>query len=73
MGNEKINFSLRMTKDISDYINSEASRMGMSKNSFLLYLIEIHRKENEESNMIRFNNLQVYEAVKKQLEEEGKA
>ena len=73
MDNEKINFSLRMTKEVSEYIASEASRVGMSKNSFMLFLVEMYRRENEDANMIKISNLQMYEAVKKQIENEGKA
>lgn len=73
MENQKINFSLRMTKEVSEYIASEASRVGMSKNSFMLFLVEMYRRENEDANMIKISNLQMYEAVKKQIENEGKA
>lgn len=73
MENQKINFSLRMTKTVSDYIAAEASRVGMSKNSFMLFLVEMYRRENEDNNMIRISNQQMYEAVKKQIETEGKA
>jgi len=73
MDNQKINFSLRMSKGVSEYIAAEASRTGMSKNSFLLFLVEMYRRENEDANMIRVSNIQMYEAVKKQIENEGKA
>lgn len=73
MDNQKINFSLRMTKTVSDYIASEAARTGMSKNSFILFLVEMYRRENEENNNIIISNQQMYQAVKKQIEAEGKA
>lgn len=73
MENQKVNFSLRMTKDINDYITSEASRVGMSKNSFMLFLVEMYRRENEDANLIKMSNEQMYQAVKKRIETEGKA
>ena len=73
MENQKINFSLRMTKGVSEYIASEAARVGMSKNSFMLFLVEMYRRENEDNNNILISNKQMYEAVKKQIETEGKA
>lgn len=73
MENQKVNFSLRMTKDINDYITSEASRVGMSKNSFMLFLVEMYRRENEDATLIKMSNEQMYQAVKKRIETEGKA
>ena len=73
MDDKRISFSLRMSKSVSDYIAAESSRIGISKNSFLLSLVEMYRRENEDANMIRVSNIQMYEAVKKQIEAEGKA
>lgn len=70
MSAEKVAFNFRMTKDINQYVTEEASTLGMSKNSFLLFLIAMYKKDSQESSQIKLSNEQMYQAVKEQIEKE---
>lgn len=63
----KVNFSLRMSESTNEFVTAEAERLGMSKSAFLHFLIGMYRKEQEDSNLIKYNNEQVIESLKQQL------
>lgn len=70
MKNNKVNYSLRMTPEINQYVNSEAKRLGLSKSAFLHFLITMYRTEQEQTGHIKMTNEQMYKVVREEFEKE---
>jgi len=63
-------FSVRMPDDLNKYITEEAADMGMSKNGFILFLIQMWKKDKDENQAIHDSLMRNYLLEKNKEEKE---
>lgn len=60
MERKQAKFSVRMPDDLNKYITEEAADMGMSKNGFILFLIQMWKKDRDESQAVMMRGFQQF-------------
>lgn len=49
MERKQVKFSVRLPEELNQYINETAADMGMSKNGFILFLVQMWKQEREDA------------------------
>lgn len=71
MERKQVKISVRMPDDLNVYINEEAADMGLSKNAFMLFLIQMWKKDREDNQAIQDSMMKRY-LLEKDKEENNK-
>lgn len=71
MERKHVKISVRMPEDLNDYINEEAADMGLSKNSFILFLIQMWKKDRDDTQAVHESLMRNY-LLEKNKEKDNK-
>ena len=63
-------FSVRMPDELNKFITEEAADMGMSKNGFILFLIQMWKKDKDDTQAIHESLMKNYLLEKNKEEKE---
>lgn len=68
MERKHVKISVRMPEDLNNYVNEEAADMGLSKNSFVLFLIQMWKKDRDDTQAVHESLMRNYLLEKKKEE-----
>lgn len=70
MERKQVKISVRLPEELNAYINEEAAEMGLSKNAFVLFLIQMWKKDRDDTQAIHDSLMRNYLLEKNKEEKE---
>lgn len=69
MERKQAKFSVRLPDELNKYINESAADMGMSKNGFILFLIQMWKQDREKNQATSMRGFQQFHDKNEQKKE----